>query len=109
MHFQQQSKHFSRLGRNFTLPAVLFCVFALLASGCDSPKSGESLTGDPAASVRAAPGDEKPEQGGRITMATLGEPSNLISVLSTDSASHEVASLIYVSPLRYDKNIVIEP
>ena len=42
-------------------------------------------------------------------MATLGEPSNLIPPLSTDSASHEVASLLYVSPLRYDKNIKIEP
>ncbi|WP_235957018.1 peptide-binding protein [Fundidesulfovibrio magnetotacticus] len=42
-------------------------------------------------------------------MATLGEPTNLIPPLSTDSASHEVASLMYVSPLRYDKNIQIEP
>lgn len=109
MHFQQQSKHFSRLGRNFTLRSVLFCFLFLLAAGCDSPKSGEPLSDGPATPVRATPADEKPAQGGRITMATLGEPSNLISVLSTDSASHDVASLIYVSPLRYDKNIKIEP
>ena len=41
-------------------------------------------------------------------MATIGEPSNLIPPLATDASSREVADLIYVSPLRYDKNIQLE-
>ena len=41
-------------------------------------------------------------------MAMLGEPSNLIPPLASDSASREVSSLLYVAPLRYDKNIQIE-
>jgi peptide/nickel transport system substrate-binding protein len=50
----------------------------------------------------------QPVPGGRIIMAVIGEPSNLIPQLSSDSASHEVADLLYVSPLRYDKDIKLE-
>ena len=40
----------------------------------------------------------------------LGQgPSNLIPPLATDAPSQEVASNLYVAPLRYDKNIQIEP
>ncbi|MBQ9407742.1 MAG: peptide-binding protein [Desulfovibrio sp.] len=35
----------------------------------------------------------------------LGEASNLIPYLSSDAASHEVAGLIYVALLRYDKDL----
>ena len=45
------------------------------------------------------------EFGGKIVLAMLGEPSNLIPPLATDSASHEVADLIYVSLLKYDQNL----
>ncbi|MGE4504468.1 MAG: peptide-binding protein [Desulfovibrionaceae bacterium] len=44
-----------------------------------------------------------------MTLALLGDASNLISILSTDSASHTISSQIYVQLLRYDKNIEIEP
>ena len=41
--------------------------------------------------------------------AMLGEPSNLISMLATDSASHEVASQIYVGLVKYNKDIELVP
>ncbi|MDD6089027.1 MAG: peptide-binding protein [Desulfovibrionaceae bacterium] len=44
-----------------------------------------------------------------IVMGSIGEPSNLIPYLSSDSASHEIADLLYIAPLRYDKNLRIEP
>lgn len=47
--------------------------------------------------------------GDRIIFGTIGEASNLIPYLSTDSASHEIADLIFVAPLRYDKNLNPEP
>lgn len=47
--------------------------------------------------------------GGRIVFGTIGEASNLIPYLSTDSASHEIADLIFVAPLRYNKNLEPEP
>jgi peptide/nickel transport system substrate-binding protein len=104
MHFHQQSKHFHRRGRIFRFFGALFCFCALLAYGCDSRQ--QEGGGDRS---RAKAQEEAPVHGGRIVMATLGEPSNLIPPLSTDSASHEVAQLLYVSPLRYDKDIKIEP
>jgi len=51
----------------------------------------------------------KPEFGGRIIEATIGEPSNLIPPLASDSASHEVADLLYVAPLKFDKDINLVP
>ncbi len=47
--------------------------------------------------------------GGHIVFGTIGEASNLIPYLATDSASHEVADLLYVSLLRYNKDLKIEP
>jgi len=102
MHFQQQSKHFSRSGRFFRLLGALALLSAIVCAGCDS-------SGKDAATIRTEDERSGPVTGGRIIMATIGEPTNLIPQLSTDSASHEVASLMYVSPLRYDKNIRIEP
>ncbi|MDY7001448.1 MAG: peptide-binding protein [Thermodesulfobacteriota bacterium] len=50
-----------------------------------------------------------PQYGGRIILGQLGEPSNLIPPLSSDAPSHEVADLLYVAPLKYDKNIKLVP
>jgi peptide/nickel transport system substrate-binding protein len=87
------------------LVLCLSFVLALAACGSDEQKpAGESSEKPSAAAVPATP-----EYGGRIVEPLLGEPSNLIDVLATDSSSHEVADKIYVSPLRYDKNIVFEP
>lgn len=47
--------------------------------------------------------------GDRIIFGTIGEASNLISYLSTDSASHEIADLLFVAPLRYNKDLEPEP
>ncbi|MBI4804783.1 MAG: peptide-binding protein [Desulfovibrio sp.] len=105
MHFQKQSKHFSLSRGIVKVFGALFCLFPLFFWGCESPKQ-PAPSNQP---VQNGQDSQIPEHGGRIIMATLGEPSNLIPPLSTDSASHEVASLIYVSPLRYDKNIKIEP
>ena len=81
----------------------------LLLCGCkESQKDvpAASKGGAPAAAPAASSGE--PVSGGRIVMATIGEPSNLIPPLASDSASHEVADLLYVSLLRYDKDILLE-
>lgn len=49
------------------------------------------------------------ESGDSIIFGTIGEASNLIPYLSTDSASHEVADLLFVAPLRYNGNLEPEP
>lgn len=48
-------------------------------------------------------------QGDTLVMASIGEPSNLIPILATDSASHEIASFLYISPLKYNENLEIVP
>ncbi|MBI9081272.1 MAG: peptide-binding protein [Pseudodesulfovibrio sp.] len=50
-----------------------------------------------------------PEFGGSIVEPLLGEPSNLIPPLATDSTSHAVAKQVYVSLLKYDKDINLVP
>lgn len=61
------------------------------------------------ADAGAASSLSEPADGDRIIFGTIGEASNLISYLSTDSASHEVADLLFVAPLRYNKNLEPEP
>lgn len=48
---------------------------------------------------------EEPCDGGRIIFGTIGEASNLIPYLTSDSASHEVADMLYVAPLRFNKDL----
>ncbi len=52
---------------------------------------------------------EAPDYGGKLVLASIGEPSNLIPILAADSASHEVADFIYTSLLKYDKEYNIIP
>ncbi len=51
----------------------------------------------------------EPEHGGRMVESMLGDATNMIGMLATDAGSHTIASKIYVSPLKYDKNIKIVP
>ena len=60
------------------------------------------------ASVRAEEGGEQRVHGDRIIFGVIGEASNLISYLATDSASRDVSSQIFVSPLRYNKDLQLE-
>ncbi len=50
-----------------------------------------------------------PEYGDRIAIGMLGEPGNLLPFISSDAGSHEIASWLYVSLLKYDKDINIVP
>lgn len=42
-------------------------------------------------------------------MGTIGEPSNLIPYMASDSASGEITGLLYVAPLKYDKDLNVVP
>lgn len=52
---------------------------------------------------------QEPEYGGKLILASIGEPSNLIPGLATDSASSEVSGFLYTSLLKYDKDYNIIP
>lgn len=79
------------------------------------PEAAPPVSGD-AVPVESAPGDAEsvflkgsPVYGDRILFGSIGEASNLIPYLTSDSASHEVADLLYVAPLRYNKDLQPEP
>ncbi len=48
---------------------------------------------------------EKPVYGDKLIAASIGDISNLIPILATDSASHDVAGLIYNGLLKYNKDL----
>ncbi|SHN66127.1 peptide-binding protein [Desulfovibrio litoralis] len=51
----------------------------------------------------------QPEFGDQIILSIAGEPSNLLPFIAQDAPSHEVASLLFISLLKYDKDLKIVP
>lgn len=95
------------LQEKMTLRVVILIIIVSLAllAGCGEGQGPAT----PVNPVDPASVPSAPEHGGSLVEAMLGEPSNLIPPLATDGASHEVASQIYVSLIKYDKNIEIVP
>ncbi len=75
-------------------------------AGTDAGKNSSATSTAPAGDLSA---DRPNRYGGQIIMASIGEPSGLISVLTTDAPSHDVAAYFYVGCLRYNKDLEIEP
>ncbi len=48
---------------------------------------------------------QSPSYGDAIIVGSIGEASNLIPILASDSASHEIAGLVYNGLLKYDANL----
>ena len=71
---------------------------ALIFAGC--------AKGAPEEKARAQVG--VPAGGDALVTGSIGEPSNLIPILSADSASSDVAGLVYNGLVRYDKNLKLE-
>ena len=71
---------------------------ALIFAGC--------AKGAPEEKARAQVGG--PASGDALVTGSIGEPSNLIPILSADSASSDVAGLVYNGLVRYDKNLKLE-
>ena len=77
---------------------ISFCLLCLVVVSCGGedkkPSSGGAAAGAPA-------------YGDIIVEGSIGEASNLIPLLSTDSTSHEIAGLIYNGLVKYDKDLNI--
>ena len=79
----------------------LFCLLLLLCailSACSSKKE-ES----PAKPVVRGAGI--PAYGDAFVLGSIGEPSNLLPILSSDSASHDVAGFVFNGLVKYDKDL----
>lgn len=80
-------------------PGRLWCLlFLFVAASCSAP--------DVSPPAKRPPG--KPAYGDALVVASIGEPSTLIPLLASDSASFDVAGEIYNGLVRYDKNLNLE-
>jgi len=76
---------------------LLFVLLCLLA-GCEKQQAVIPAEGDAAKAVH----------GDTFIEASIGEPNNLLPVLSSDSASSDINRLVYNGLIRYDKNLQLE-
>ncbi|ORJ61537.1 peptide-binding protein [Geothermobacter hydrogeniphilus] len=81
-----------------SVPVLLALLMMAMLSGCQ-PDEGI---------VPASDADAKPAYGDTFIEASIGEPSNLLPILATDSASSEINGLVYNGLVRYDKNLKLE-
>lgn len=70
----------------------------LLLTACDRQQGQVPAEGEAA----------KPVHGDTFIEASIGEPNNLLPVLSSDSASSDINGLVYNGLVRYDKNLQLE-
>jgi peptide/nickel transport system substrate-binding protein len=82
------------------IPSLLFIavVLLLLLACCKRQETPLPAEGEAAA----------PAYGDTFIEASIGEPSNLLPVLASDSASADISGLVYDGLVRYDKNLRIE-
>ncbi len=57
--------------------------------------------------VQASPDDACPYYGDALIAGSIGEPSNLIPMLASDSASHEISGLIFRGLVKYDTDLTL--
>ncbi len=76
--------------RSRFFPALtLFCLFIFLVVSTGSQ----------------AQDDSRPAYGDTIIVGSIGDASNLIPILASDSASHDIAGLVYNGLVKYDKDL----
>ena len=77
--------------RSFLVP-LFVGIFLLAAFSLPSPGRGETKEAAPA-------------YGDAIIVGSIGDASNLIPILANDSASHDIAGLVYNGLVKYDKDL----
>jgi len=77
---------------------VSLSIFSGCGKGSEEPQPGPAPTS-------SATGKSIPAQGDLLIMGSIGDASNLIPMLASDSASHDIASLIFNGLVKYDKDL----
>jgi len=87
--------------RSFSPPLLAAALF--LAACSQNDGSSNSTAG----TDHAAPGmaSSEPARGDRIVSASIGDASNLIPMIAGDASSHAIAGQMYLSLLKYDKDL----
>lgn len=84
-----------------TIPILIVLLLLLAICSC-----GNDTTQGAPAKKEGAP-DTGPAYGDIMVEGSIGDASNLIPILSSDSTSHGVASMIYNGLVKYDKDLNI--
>ena len=86
-----------------SIPTKLITIVVLLTlTACSNEQTTKSSQTTPiTAEVKSYP----PAHGGRLIDASIGDATNLIPMIASDASSHEVAGQLYLSLLKYDKNL----
>ena len=88
------------------MPCLIWPIVILVSlsifSGCGKGRE-EPQPGPPPTS--SATGKSIPAQGDLLIMGSIGDASNLIPMLASDSSSHDIASLIFNGLVKYDKDL----
>lgn len=81
---------------------VLIPLCMLLIVGCSST---DSTTESSDTAMTSGTYQDEPARGDRLVDASIGDASNLIPMIAGDASSHAVAGQLYLSLLKYDKNL----
>jgi len=78
-----------------TIKYIAYLTLAVMLSACGNNEPVR----------KPAPKPSTPAYGDSLVEGIIGEPTTLIPILASDSASHSVAGLIYNGLVKYDKNL----
>lgn len=81
--------------------AVIILILMLLTTGCRQKVNVPETATD----LQAA--NDQPAYGDAVIEGTIGEPSNLIPMLASDSASHSVSGHIFNGLVKYDTDLSV--
>ena len=76
-------------------------LFTVLSLGCGKGKEEGPLP----AGAKCPPVKGEPAYGDLLIQGSIGDASNLIPMLASDSASHDISGLIFNGLLKYDKDL----
>lgn len=80
---------------------LLFLSFISFSLGCSKAREEGSLpTGTP-----CPPSRGQPTSGDLLIQGSIGDASNLIPMLASDSSSHDISGLIFNGLVKYDKDL----
>jgi peptide/nickel transport system substrate-binding protein len=80
---------------------LLLLTILLFFSACSGGNKAEEKTIEPGSAL------DQPAYGDAIRVGSIGDASNLIPILASDSASHAITDLVYNGLVKYNKNIEI--
>ncbi len=91
-----------------SIPIIIFILMLLVACGQSPAHDDNQKTIKNRELEQKAVDKLPPAHGDTIVVGSIGDASNLIPLLASDSPSHQVAGLIYNGLVRYDKNLKLE-